>query len=320
MIEHVIVMATRPRGSLESLTRTRPKAMLPILGKPVIARVMNAYYQAGARRFTVVVGEQEGGVIEWLSRRWYPDARVEFAPQGHWRGTASALFAARSLIDGPFVVAPCDYLLPQEHVARLCHYFDTHPGDVAVLSLYHTPGQAEPAAGVLLDPRGYVIYVSERPVNGHQDFMTALPVYGFTPRVLDYLDRVPVMEDSGQRTLATALQMMIDDGGLVGALRAGWCIPLERPDDLMRANLHFLTEMKAPSLLSELPTSVEIIPPVRIDGGVVVGDGAKLGPNVYVESGSVIGPRALVRDALVLGGRVAAGQRVEGKIVSEETR
>ncbi len=318
IIEHVIVMAASPTGQMEPLTRTRPKAMLPIMGKPMIARVMDGYYKAGIRRFTVVVGEGEGSVAEWLHARWHPDAKLAFALRGHLRGTASTLFAARSLIDGPFIIAHCDTLVPEEHVTNLCQYFESHPVDATVLSLHHAPEQAVEAASVLLDPRGHVIYISERPSDAHQAHMTALPVYGFTPRVLDYLERVPITEESGERVLTTAIQMMIDEGHTVGAAEAEWAISLRNPDDLMQANRHFLAQLSAPSLLSDIPTSVEIIPPVHIDPGVVVRAKAHIGPYAYLETGSVVGPETVIRDSMVLGRRIGAGQKIEGQIINED--
>jgi NDP-sugar pyrophosphorylase family protein len=292
--------------------------MLPLLGKPLIARIMDSFYRAGIRRFTVVVGENEGSVAAWLSSKWYPDVRLTFAPQGHQRGTASTLFAARKFIDGPFVIVSCDNLISEEHAVQICTYFETHARDVAVLSLFYAPDEIGQGAGVLLDPRGHVMYISEQPTGAHQDYMTVLSVYGFTPTVLEYLDRVPLMDQSGERVLATAIQMMIDDQHTVGAVEASHRVRLETPDDLRKANMRLLAELKTPSLLSEIPSSVRVFPPVHVDPGVIVGKDAVLGPNVYIESGSIIGAGASLRDTLILGVRISAGQQIAAEIVYED--
>jgi bifunctional UDP-N-acetylglucosamine pyrophosphorylase/glucosamine-1-phosphate N-acetyltransferase len=173
-------------------------------------------------------------------------------------------------------------------------------------------------AAVLLDPRGNALYVSELPTGAHQDYMTALPVYGFTPRVLDYLDKMPVAEQSGERALTAAIQLIIDDGGVVGALESSWNIRLDEPDDLLTANAVLMAEYPSPVLQSAIPESVEITPPVHIDPGVKVGSGARIGPNVYLESGSIIGADATVSDAAVLGAQIGMGQHVEHQIIIEE--
>jgi NDP-sugar pyrophosphorylase family protein len=318
VIDHVIVMAATPGRKMERLTATRPKAMLPILGKPMIAWVMEGYYKAGIRRFTVVVGEQDGSVAGWLSSNWHKDARLTFAPQGPQRGTASTLYATRSLIDGPFLIAACDILLPEEHTGQLAAYFDTHPSDVAALSLFYAPDDVSSGANVLLDPRGNVVYISEAPTGGHQDNMTALPVYAFTPAILGYLDRVPVVEQSGERALAAGIQLMIDDRMVVGALETGWRIKLNDPEDILTANILLMAQESLPVLNSPIPPTARVIPPVHIDPGVMIGQGATLGPNVYIETGSVIGANASIVESVILGVRIGAGQSIHREVVDQE--
>lgn len=315
MIDHVVIMAATPSKGLESLTRTRPKAMLPILGKPIIARVMEGFYSAGIRQFTIVVGEQEGTVVEWLTTKWHADVHLTFAPQGHKRGTASTLLAARSFIDRPFIIASCDNLVPAEHIHQLLAYFESHPSDVAALTLYYAPENAALTAGVLLDPRGNIKFISERPFGAHQDYMTTLPIYAFTRDILGYLDRVPIMEESGERVLATAIQMMIDEGKLVGAVQANSRIRLDTPEDLLRANIELLEE-QAHTVMSDVPPTAAIEEPIHIDSAVVIGSGAHIGPNVYLESGTVLGANTVIRNSVVLGRRISAGSQIEGELVS----
>ncbi len=318
MIDHVIIMAAGPSRGMESLTRTRPKAMLPLLGMPMIARVMDDYYKAGIRRFTVVVGEQEGAAAAWLSTQWHKDIQLQFAPQGHQRGTASTLFATRGLIDGPVIIAPCDVLVPEEHVKRLAIYFETHPSDAAVLSLYYAPDDIAFGASVFLDPRGNVMYISETPTGAHQGNMTALPVYAFTPKVLEYLDRVPVKEESGERVMASAIQSMIDSGQVVGALETGWRVRLNEPEDILTACILLMARYEQPVLESAIGDNVTIIPPVHVDSGVTIGSGSKLGPNVYLETGTVIESNTAISESVILARRIGSGKSIAREVVSKD--
>jgi NDP-sugar pyrophosphorylase family protein len=316
MIKHAVIMAATPSRGMESLTRTRPKAMLPILGKPLIAWVMEGLYRADIRNFTLVVGEYEGVVVEWLTSKWYQDVHFTFAPQGHRRGTASTLIAARGFIDQPFIIASCDNLVPEDHFTRLSSYFETHPSDSAALTLFYAPEDAALSAGVLLDPRGNVAYISEKPFGAHQDFMTTLSLYAFTPHILDYLDRVPIAEESGERVLANAIQIMIDDGNLVGSVQADSRMRLDTPQDLLDANMQFLNEQNTRTILSELPDMAQIHEPVYIDPGVSIGSGAEIGPNVYLESGTVLGLNTKVQDSVILARRISTGMVIENELVS----
>ena len=135
-------------------------------------------------------------------------------------------------------------------------------------------------------------------------------------RFINFVPHIFLMEKSGERIISTAIQLMIDDGQHVGAIEAEWRIRLDTPEDLLQANTWLMEELQVTGLLSEVPTSVEIVPPVYVDPGVVVGKGAVLGPNVYLETGSTIGPNVIVRNSLVLGSNVAGNQSIDGQIIS----
>ena len=56
MIEQAVILAAGRGTRLGPLTNERPKSMLPILGKPIVAHVLGDMAEAGVRRFVLVVG------------------------------------------------------------------------------------------------------------------------------------------------------------------------------------------------------------------------------------------------------------------------
>lgn len=318
MIEHVVVMAASPSREMESLTKERPKAMLPLLGRPLIARVMDSFYEAGVRRFTVVIGEAEGGVAMWLSQNWYVDAEVKFAPLGHQRGTAASLFAARHMIDAPFVIASIDVIVPSSFLKNFLSYFEDNNNAAAALCLFHAPDEIYEAAGILLDPLGQVMFIADSSLDMHQRHNVPLPVYAFKPEILDYLMHSKVDGHSGGRSLAEIIQAMIDDKKRVGALQAEERIRVRKPEDLHWANKKMVSELSQPKVLSKLSDSVVLVPPVYIGEDVVVGDSARIGPNVYIEAKSKIGQGASLKDSVVLGARVAAKKYIDDQMIYQD--
>jgi NDP-sugar pyrophosphorylase family protein len=91
--------------------------------------------------------------------------------------------------------------------------------------------------------------------------------------------------------------------------------------DLLAINHSFLEEGRDASILSDLPGSVMIIPPVRIDPSVSVGQNARIGPYVYLESGSVVGAGAMIENSVVLRNATVAKDEVcRYQIVTRTTR
>lgn len=317
MIEHVVVSATGGDQHMGNLTRTRPKAMLPIMGRPLIVRLMDRFYDAGVRRYTVVVGEQEGEVVSWLSSKWHVDVKVDFVPQGFELGTGAALVAARDTLKGPFILAASDNLISRQHARDLVAYFDRRTSDGAGLSIIDAPQEIGMSAPVILDPQGYTVYIGERPGEGYQANIAAISIYAFSAGVLDYLDGMP-RSGTGEREVSALIMALIDDGQQVGHLIADVRHHISTPEDLLRANLHYLGEGRDAHILSDLSKDVYLIEPVRIDPRVTIGRGSIIGPNVYLESGTVIGQDVRIENAVVLGRTISTGQTVFNEIVNEQ--
>ena len=68
---------------------------------------------------------------------------------------------------------------------------------------------------------------------------------------------------------------------------------------------------------TQVGVGTNLVGPLRIEPGVVIGDRCEIGPHVYLESGSSVGNGAVVRESVALrNARVRDGQRVMGEILS----
>jgi glucose-1-phosphate thymidylyltransferase len=280
---------------------------------------MDRLREAGIRRFVVVIGDQEGAIAAYLTSSWHPETETKIAVQTVPTGTADALRLAAPHLNGPFLVTAVDNLTSTDHIRRLMAHFDQNPGQIATLSLLPaTPEEIRHSSGVKIEGNR-VTAIEEKPA---EPFGThaAIMLYIFDPQILIYLARVKPSARS-EREIAAALQLAIADDKPVGYAVADWRLHLTREMDLLAINQHFLQEGRDNHILSEIPGSVRIIPPVRIDPKVSVGRGARIGPNVYLESGSTIGERAIVRDTVVLtGATVPAADTCQGEIVDRRVR
>ena len=319
VIEQAVILAAGRGTRLGMLTKDRPKSMLPVLGKPMMVRVMDRLREAGVRRFVVVVGEREGGAAAYLSTSWYPDMEIKFAIQAVPTGTVDALLLAAPYLDGPFLLTAVDNLTPPEHVGNLIARFDEEPGQIATLSLLPaTPEQIKVSSDVVIEGK-HIVAIQEKP-DVPQGSYASIMLYAFAHNFLDYLGSVKV-SSRGEREIVSGIQAGIADGHKVGFTVTDWRLHLTRELDLLSINRHFLQEGRDAHILSELPGSVHIVPPVRIDPNVSVGQHAEIGPHVYLESGVMVGKGAVVQDAVVLtGARIAAGERCQGQIVDRRVR
>lgn len=86
-----------------------PKVATNLLGKPLIAHVLENLYQAGLRRFCIVVGYKREVVKDIVSK--FDGVEIQYAVQEEQNGTAHAFLSASQIVSdftGPVLVASGD--------------------------------------------------------------------------------------------------------------------------------------------------------------------------------------------------------------------
>jgi NDP-sugar pyrophosphorylase family protein len=314
MIEQAVILAAGHGTRLGTLIKDRPKAMLPVLGRPIVVRIMERMYDAGIRNFIVVVGEHEGEVASYLNRSWVPDAKVKIVLQPYSRGPVDSLLQASSTLTGDFLFAPCDVFIPHSHIPALIKRFHDVKPDIA-LSLIAGSSDIDSAPVFNVKVEGVrVTDVSRTPARRGQQGLFFL--YAMSKRILTYAEALRSDAD-----MVGLLQQVLKTGGKLSGVAAEWYTPLADEIDLLTINKRMLREGRDTHILSELPGTVHITPPVRIDPKVSIGQGAKIGPNVYLESGASVGQDAVVWDSLVLRQAAIPDNEVaHGQIIARRAR
>jgi bifunctional UDP-N-acetylglucosamine pyrophosphorylase/glucosamine-1-phosphate N-acetyltransferase len=311
-----VILAAGLGTRLMPVTARRSKAMVPVLGKPLVERALAPIAANGVRDVVLVVGPGDDEIRHHFDERTSLDVTTRFVVQEHRRGMAHALGLAAPLLDGPFVLSACDSLVSADHWREL---LASLRGADAVLSLLDVePAKVPKSAAVELD-EGTVLRIVEKPgIEDAPSHTISLPHYAF-PRIL--LDHLPGVKPSprGELELQDAIQRLIDTGGRVVGVRSNDRQQVSTPQDLLGLNRRLLRAGDDDGTVApgRVGRGTRLLPPLRIEGGVAIGDDCELGPDVYLESGCSIGDGVVLRNSLVLrGARVRDGQRVEGEVIS----
>lgn len=311
----LVVLAAGKGTRLRPVTDHRSKAMVPVLGEPLVARAVAPWLELGVRELVVVVGPGDREIRELFSRSAGREPDVAVVEQRHRRGMADALAAAAPLVRGDFAVTACDSLIPGEVVGRM---LGAHRPGSAVLSLMDVaPDLVARSASVVCDG-DRVRRIVEKPAPGAEPSSTvSLPHYVLPRRILDILPGL-APSPRGEIELQGAIQRLIDADVRVTGVRTSSRSQVSSPDDLLALNLDLLR--RSPSLQTVEPERIgpgtTVDRPVRIEPAVVVGRDCRIGPDVYLEGGSIVGDGAVVRGSVVLrGARVPDGRLVDGELV-----
>jgi glucose-1-phosphate thymidylyltransferase len=296
--------------------------MLPILGKPMVERVMDSIIANGIDEFILVVNPEDGEIIQYFEKESHLNAKFSFVYQTEQKGMAHALSLAAPLISDNFLLSACDNLVASEDINLLLRAWKFNPKYDAVLALMRMPrDQIVYSAMVLLDGTR-VLGIREKPAPGEIVSETAsLPLYLFSQKILEYLPEVQP-SPRGEYDLQDAIQIMISQGNEIGGQFVNGRSTITTAEDLLAVNLNYLMKEDEIFQLSprSLGTNTNLVKPVYIDTGTTIGSECLIGPNVYIEKDCLIGDKVHIRNAVVLRGtNIPDGSAIENSIVNDQS-
>ena len=308
-----VILAAGCGTRLMPLTRVRSKAMLPILGVPIIERIIADIAACGINDFIIVAQPQDKDLTNHFQRMARLDANLQIVHQTEPRGMAHALKCAAPYIQGDFLLSACDNLVPADSLARMLSFWGGQQALKALLALMPVSAEkANRSAVVELDGNQVRRIVEKPPPEGIVTGIASLPLYCFTPRLLDFL---PLVKRSprGEYELQDAIQMLIEREGHVHGFTVPERMTLTSPDDLLAINRHCLLEEQARggSLLVE-PQSVgvntNLREPLWVGPGTHIGANCTIGPLVYIEGDCTVGDNTSLRESVVLRGTTISSE------------
>lgn len=312
-----VILAAGKGTRLHPVSETRSKAMAPVVGKPIVARVIDIFLKNGIRDIVLIVSPTDVA-IRAHDFALPDDVQIQFVEQVERLGMAHALSLAAPLITGDFILSACDNLVPDAHIGAL---LETHRATHAngTLSLMPVPRERIARTGIVEMCDEQVLRIVEKPTPEEAPSnISSLPLYVFSPKILGYLPDLP-RSPRGEYELQDGIQRLIDETGPLSAVFTEDRIQLTNVADLLALNRHYLATQNGADVRhpADLDPTVRVIEPVRIDDGAIIGANSTVGPNVYIEAGARIGSGSTVSDAIILAGiSVADGETVAGAVLS----
>ncbi len=284
-------------------TLNRPKALLPVAGKPILAHIVDDLRAAGITEFVLVVGFEGEAVRAWF-RSAYPGVPVTFVEQAERLGLGHAVWTARDALgDDPFFCILGDTILKADYAALL--------GDPA--NCIAVREVADPRRfGVVELCDGRVVRFVEKPERPPSNLaIVGAYLLRDAPALWAALTRV-VREDRrtrGEYQLTDALQLMVEQGVPFSIATVTDWYDCGKPETWLETNRVLLDRHPGRS-----PEGAEA--PCAVAPDVVVA-GSRLGPYVSIGAGAVIVDSDLA-DCIIGSGAEVRGCRLRDSLVGEQ--
>jgi len=315
-MRQIVVLAAGLGSRLMPVTQSRSKAMVPVLGRPLVELALTPWIGQGLTDVVFVIGPGDEEIRTHFGDGSAHGIVARFVVQRERKGMAHALSVAAECLTGDFAVTACDSLVSADHVGDL---LATHRDGSTVLSLLEVPGELVSRSAAVDLEGNRVRRIVEKPKPDDAPSNTvSLPHYILPHPVLELLASLE-LSPRGEIELQSAIQHLIELGHPVLGALAESRHQVSDPEDLRLFNLDRLRTVDASRAFvgGAAGTGAVIDGAVRVEDGVVLGGGCRIGPDVYLESGCAIGDGVSIVDSVVLRGvRVESRARIEGRILS----
>ncbi|MBN1872625.1 MAG: NTP transferase domain-containing protein [Anaerolineae bacterium] len=313
-----IILAAGKGTRLYPLSLQRSKAMMPIVGKPIVERVMEMLLQNGVDDFILVVSPEDREITRYFQRESQIQAEVRFVYQAKRLGMAHALMCAAPLVKEDFVLSACDNLVPAEALGSVLGFWQHTPRPNGILTLLAVEPEYVRKGAIVKMEGPWITYIIEKPEpENAPSNMYSLPLYSFTPRILEYLPEVQP-SPRGEYEIQDAIRLVIERDGYVGGVAVDRRVTLTNVADLLSLNRVYLAqESNVPQIAPcVIGAHTQLLTPLRIETGTIIGADCVIGPNVYIERDCYIEDGVTLQDAMVLRKtRVGAGETHTNTVV-----
>ncbi len=311
---------------LRPLTCTIPKALIPVVNKPVIERQILLLKSAGIKNIVLAVSVMDDVLKEYFGDGSKFGVKIYYTDEKNPLGTAGAIkLAERYLKDDNFFMLNGDVILNFNFKEML----QTHE---------RFKGLGLIASKVVPDPSRYGVLITEKQSNKILKFLekteysppdgkyVPMPinagVYILEPEIFKYIE--PNKKMSMEHDV---FPILVSEEKLYHYPIPGIWKDIGKPEELLEGNIQLMNDLLASSdekkenLIDDsldIDGKALIYPPVTIGENVVVRKNCRIGPNVVIGDNVYIGANSEIKDTLIYNkAYISNNVYIEKAIVSD---
>ena len=285
-----IILAAGMGTRLRPLTYTKPKVMLPLANKPILEHLVLELKKAGFEEIVFVVGYKNEKIRKYFKdgKRW--GVRISYVTQKSQMGTADALKSAIHILEDEFLVINGDNIIESKDIEKLAKK-SWAVGIKEVKNPYDF--------GVIEIEKNKIKKIVEKPEKPISNLINA-GIYKFTKDIIEFLKKTPISK-RGEYELTDTLQLAIDSGVEVKAVKISTWIDVSYPWDLLKANEFVLSKIEESVIKGKIENGAYVKGTIVLGensiikagsylvGPIVIGKNCKIGPNCFIRPYTSIG-------------------------------
>lgn len=324
--KQAVVLAGGKGTRLRPLTNTRPKPLLPVLGRPCVEYVIRSLAEAGVEEVFLTCGYRSQDMVDALGSGEQFGVDIVMCFEESPAGTAGAVKLLEDRLEDTFVVASGDVLADVDLRALV----EGHRANRAHATMALTTVERTEEFGIVgLDDRGRIVRFKEKP-RPEESFSNLINA-GIYVLEREVVGEIPAgeMYDFSKQLFPRLLEA---GRPLYGAPLEGLWKDIGRPRDLLDANVQMAERKGRPLEVEGARCRGNIVAGTfsahgcQVDGPAYIGEGASIGRGARLSSCAVgersaVGPDSAVDDSFLMDGvALGSGCSVRGSLLGRGCR
>jgi glucose-1-phosphate thymidylyltransferase len=300
-VDTAILLAAGYGSRLNPITKSIPKTMIEIDGKPILEYIIEDCKKNGITNIGIVVSHLKKQITDYFGNGKKFGVKIKYFQQRHLSGTSDALFEARNFVKNKsFVVYLADTIIPK----GLKEFLKCAKNENLIMVSKLSKNEAK-ISGIVKLNKNKIISLEEKSQNPSTCFGIA-GVYYFKSNEIFQVIKNSVQTKNKENHITDAIQKFIDDGNYVYVFK-------NKTKFLDMGNISGL--IKVSKILQN--ETISIGENSVIDSKSKINKFSHIGKNCVIEN-SKIGPYVSIGDNSVVksGSKIKNSILVKGSIVS----
>ncbi len=310
-----IILAGGYGTRLRPLTLTRPKAMLPLAGKPILQHILEYLPKHGFDDVFITTNYKRDQIEGFFKDGEKFGVKLTYPEESVPLGTAGSIKNVEKHLDETFAVIQGDNItnLNLKKVLK----FHREKNGIATIALIHVKNPS--SYGIAeLDSKSKIVKFIEKPKP--EDCFSNLVntgLYIFEPQILDHIPKDKAY-DFSKNLFPKILEL---DHNIYGYQEECFWIDVGHPVNLLEANNWMLNNLKKPKISETVENKGKVFGPVIIEDDVSIEEGVKitgpvfLGKACQIRADSVVKSNTVLEEGVIIGKR----NRLSGAIIFKHT-
>ncbi|MFD1597530.1 sugar phosphate nucleotidyltransferase [Halobellus rarus] len=224
-----VIPAAGPGSRLGELTADRPKGLVDVAGRPLLAHVFETAVDAGADELVVIVGYEAAQIVDRFGDA-FEGVPITYVHQRERLGLGHAVLQAEPYVDGTFLLLNGDNVFAESVEPAVKAVGEA---DVALAVEEVSPAVAKTTGVIRTDETGDVTGIVEKPAEPS----SALVTTGCYVLPEDAFHACALLRPSaeGEYQLSEAVGLLVRAGYEVSTVRLGERVNVNTPEDVERA-------------------------------------------------------------------------------------